>query len=49
MLALEYDNIITSALRQGGFYADDTVTVEVADNVRVKMAKDAVTVRKPQG
>lgn len=28
---------------------DDSVTVEIADNVRVKMVKDAITSRKPQG
>ncbi len=45
------DNIITNSGIYGRVVstADDTVTVEIADNVRVKMAKDAVAVRKPQG
>lgn len=42
------DNIITT----GGIYgrvtavSDDAFTVEIADNVRVKIAKDAVAVKK---
>lgn len=45
------DNVVTN----GGIYGrvtsinDDTVMVEVADNVRIKIAKDAITIRKTQG
>ncbi len=45
------DNIVTT----GGLYgkvvsvSEDTVMVEVADNVRVKLAKGAIAMRKPQG
>lgn len=45
------DSIITN----GGLYgrvvsvAEDALTVEIADNVKVKVARDAVAVRKPQG
>lgn len=45
------DNIVTT----GGIYgrvttvSDDTLMVEIADNVRVKIARDAIAMRKPQG
>ncbi len=45
------DSIITN----GGLYgrvvsvSEDSLTVEIADNVKVKVARDAVAVRKPQG
>ncbi len=45
------DNVITS----GGIHgrvtsvAEDAVTVEIAENVRVKVSKEAITARKPQG
>ena len=43
------DNVVTT----GGIYgkvasvAEDTVTLEIAANVRVKVSKDAVAARKP--
>ncbi len=45
------DNVITT----GGIHgrvtsvADDAVTVEIADNVRVKVSREAISIRKPQG
>jgi preprotein translocase subunit YajC len=45
------DNIITT----GGIHArvtavsDETLTVEIANNIRVKISKTAVSVRKAQG
>ena len=44
------DNIVST----GGLYGrvtsvgEDTVMVEIAENVRVKIAKDAIAVRKPR-
>ena len=45
------DNVVTSAGIHGRVYAvnEDTIMVEVADNVRIKVSKDAIAVRKPQG
>ena len=45
------DSIVTN----GGLYgrvitvSDDTLTVEVAENVKVKIARNAIAMRKPQG
>ncbi len=45
------DSIVTT----GGLYgrvlsvSEETVTVEIADNVKVKVARDAIAIRKPQG
>lgn len=45
------DNIITTGGIHGRVTAvnEDTITVEIADNVRIKVSKEAITVRKPQG
>lgn len=45
------DTVVTNGGLYGRVYAvsEDTVTLEVAENVRVKVAKDAVSMRKPQG
>ncbi|MBI5562868.1 MAG: preprotein translocase subunit YajC [Deltaproteobacteria bacterium] len=45
------DAVITSSGIHGKVtaVADDAITVEIADNVRVKFSKDAVAVRKTQG
>lgn len=45
------DNIISSSGIFGRITSvnEDSVTVEIAENVRVKMVKDAVASRKPQG
>lgn len=45
------DNIVTSAGIFGRVVSvnDDSITVEIADNVRIKMVRDAVASRKPQG
>lgn len=45
------DSVVTN----GGLYgrvisvSEDTLTVEVAENVRVKIARNAIAMRKPQG
>ena len=45
------DSVVTN----GGLYgrvttvSDDTLTIEVAENVRVKIARNAIAMRKPQG
>ncbi len=45
------DNVVTT----GGIHgkvtsvAEDTITVEIADNVRIKVSKEAISIRKPQG
>lgn len=45
------DNVITA----GGIYgrvasvAEDSVMVEIAENVKVKVTKDSIVLRKPQG
>ena len=45
------DNVITT----GGIYGrvtsvgDDSIMVEIADNVKIKLAKDAIGSRKPKG
>jgi preprotein translocase subunit YajC len=45
------DNVVTTGGLHGRItsVSEDTVTMEVADNVRVKVTKDAVAVRKPSG
>lgn len=45
------DNVITNSGIYGRVISvqDETVTVEIAENVKVKIAKDAIAVRKPQG
>ncbi len=45
------DNIITSGGLHGRVtsVAEDSVTVEIAENVRVKVSKEAISGRKPQG
>jgi preprotein translocase subunit YajC len=42
------DNVVTSGGIHGRIYAasDDTLTVEIADNVRVTISRDAVTAKK---
>ncbi|MBZ0220766.1 MAG: preprotein translocase subunit YajC [Candidatus Methylomirabilis sp.] len=44
------DSVITSGGIHGRITAvnEDTVTVEVSEGVRIKVSKEAVTVRKPQ-
>ena len=44
------DGVVTTGGLHGRVtsVADDTVTIEIADNVRVKVSKEAVTSRKPQ-
>ncbi len=45
------DNVVTT----GGIHgkvtsvAEDAITVEIADNVRIKVSKEAISIRKPQG
>ncbi|MBI5644376.1 MAG: preprotein translocase subunit YajC [Deltaproteobacteria bacterium] len=45
------DSVVTN----GGLYGrvisvqEDTITIEIAENVRVKIAREAVAIRKPQG
>ncbi|MBI5455150.1 MAG: preprotein translocase subunit YajC [Deltaproteobacteria bacterium] len=45
------DNVITNSGIYGRVISvqDETVTVEIAENVKVKIAKEAIAVRKPQG
>lgn len=45
------DTIVTNGGIHGRVVSvnEDTVSVEVADNVRIKISKEAITVRKPQG
>lgn len=45
------DNVITAGGLHGRVTSvnEDSITVEIADNVKVKISKDAVTGRKPQG
>ena len=45
------DNIITTGGIHGRVTAvnEDTITVEVAENTKIKISKEAVTARKPQG
>lgn len=45
------DNIVSSSGIFGRITSvnEDSITVEIADNVRVKMVKDAIASRKPQG
>lgn len=45
------DSVVTN----GGLYgrvasvSEETVMIEIADKVKVKVAKDAIAIRKPQG
>ncbi|MBI5233689.1 MAG: preprotein translocase subunit YajC [Deltaproteobacteria bacterium] len=45
------DNVVTSGGLHGRVtsVAEDAVTMEIADNVRVKVSRDAISTRKPQG
>lgn len=45
------DTIVTNGGIHGRVVSvnEDTVSVEVADNVRIKISKEAITVRKSQG
>ncbi|CAG1066352.1 Sec translocon accessory complex subunit YajC [uncultured bacterium] len=45
------DQVITSGGIHGRVASvnEDTVSVEVSENVRMKISKEAITVRKPQG
>ncbi|MBI1910992.1 MAG: preprotein translocase subunit YajC [Deltaproteobacteria bacterium] len=45
------DSVITNGGIHGRVVSvnEETITVEIADNVKVKFAKDAIAMRKPQG
>ncbi len=45
------DNIITTGGIHGRVTSvnEDTLTVEIAENTKVKISKDSITARKPQG
>jgi preprotein translocase subunit YajC len=45
------DNVVTTGGLHGRItsVSEDSVTMEVAENVRVKITRDAVAVRKSQG
>lgn len=45
------DNIITSGGIHGRVISvnEDTLTVEIAENTKIKISKDSITARKPQG
>ena len=45
------DNVITTGGIHGRVTSvnEETLTVEIADNVRIKISKDSITARKPQG
>ncbi|HAO93222.1 MAG: preprotein translocase subunit YajC [Deltaproteobacteria bacterium] len=44
------DNVVTNSGIYGRVISvqDETLTVEIAENVKVKVAKEAIAIRKPQ-